>query len=101
MKIVKIRLTQVDQVREFVELTYNCNYDVDLVSDRYTVDAKSLLGIYSLDLSNPLQVVIYGDDSEEYEKALEEACGIAGRFAAGGAADRLRRAGGFGIGGAD
>lgn len=62
MKIVKIRLTQVDQVREFV----------DLVSDRYTVDAKSLLGIYSLDLSNPLQVVIYGDDSEEYEKALEK-----------------------------
>ena len=43
MKIVKIRLTQVDQVREFVELTSNCNYDVDLVSDRYTVDAKSLL----------------------------------------------------------
>ncbi len=72
MKIVKIRLTQVDQVREFVELTSNCNYDVDLVSDRYTVDAKSLLGIYSLDLSNPLQVVIYGDDSEEYEKALEK-----------------------------
>lgn len=57
MKIVKIRLTQVDQVREFVELTSNCNYDVDLVSDRYTVDAKSLLGIYSLDLSNPLQVL--------------------------------------------
>ena len=49
MKIVKIRLTQVDQVREFVELTSNCNYDVD-----------------------PLQVVIYGDDSEEYEKALEK-----------------------------
>lgn len=71
MKVMSIRLTEINQVREFVELTSRCEFDVDLVSDRYTVDAKSLLGIYSLNLSNPLQVVIYGTDTEEYEKELE------------------------------
>ncbi len=71
MKVMSIRLTEINQVREFVELTSKCEFDVDLVSDRYTVDAKSLLGIYSLNLSNPLQVVIYGTDTEEYEKELE------------------------------
>ena len=42
-----------------------------MVSGRYTVDAKSMLGIYSLDLSRPLQVLIYSDDCEELKKALE------------------------------
>ncbi len=72
MKVISIRLTEINQVREFVELTSKCEFDVDLVSDRYTVDAKSLLGIYSLNLSNPLQVVIYGDNTEDFEKALEK-----------------------------
>ncbi len=40
-------------------------YEMDLVSGRYTIDAKSLLGIYSLDLSNPLTLVIYSDSCEE------------------------------------
>lgn len=72
MKVMSIRLTKINQVREFVELTSKCEFDVDLVSDRYTVDAKSLLGIYSLKLSNPLQVVMYGDNTEDFEKALEK-----------------------------
>lgn len=72
MKVMSIRLTEINQVREFVELTSKYEFDVDLVSDRYTVDAKSLLGIYSLNLSNPLQVVIYGDNTEDFEKALEK-----------------------------
>jgi len=72
MKVMSIRLTEINQVREFVELTSKCEFDVDLVSDRYTVDAKSLLGIYSLNLSNPLQVVMYGDNTEDFEKALEK-----------------------------
>lgn len=72
MKVISIRLTEINQVREFVELTSKCEFDVDLVSDRYTVDAKSLLGIYSLNLSNPLQVVMYGNNTEDFEKALEK-----------------------------
>lgn len=70
MKEITIRLTAVNQVRDFVNLATQCDFDIDLVSGRYTVDAKSLLGIYSLDLSNPLKVVIYGDDSAEFEQGL-------------------------------
>lgn len=41
------------------------------MSGRYTVDAKSLLGIYSLNLKEPLKLIIYGDDTEKPEKLLE------------------------------
>ena len=47
-------------------------YDVFMVSRRYTINTKSLLGIYSLDLNRPLQVVMYSDDCEELKKELAE-----------------------------
>ena len=70
MKVIPIQLTQVSQVRDFVNLTVKYPFDIDLVSGRHTVDAKSLLGIYSLDLSNPLKVVIYSDDTAQLEAEL-------------------------------
>lgn len=70
MKVIPIQLTQVSQVRDFVNLTVKYSFDIDLVSGRYTVDAKSLLGIYSLDLSTPLKVVIYSDDTAQLEADL-------------------------------
>ena len=70
MKVVPIQLTQVSQVRDFVNLAAKYPFDIDLVSGRYTVDAKSLLGIYSLDLSNPLSIVIYSDDTTALEAEL-------------------------------
>ena len=54
MTKLQIRMRQVDQVKDFVDLLSKYPYEMDLVSGRYTIDAKSLLGIYSLDLSNPL-----------------------------------------------
>lgn len=70
MKVIPIQLTQVSQVRDFVNLTVKYPFDIDLVSGRDTVDAKSLLGIYSLDLSTPLKVVIYSDDTAQLEAEL-------------------------------
>lgn len=64
MTEVKIRLQQTDQVKKLVDFLAPCPYEVNLVSGRYTIDAKSLLGIYSLDLSNPLTLVIYSDDCD-------------------------------------
>ena len=64
MTEVKIRLQQTDQVKKLVDFLTPCPYEVNLVSGRYTIDAKSLLGIYSLDLSNPLTLVIYSDDCD-------------------------------------
>ena len=65
-------ITQVDQVKRFVNLVAQAPYDVDMVSGRYTVNAKSMLGIYSLDLSKPIQVLIYSDNCEELKKELAE-----------------------------
>ncbi len=72
MQAVTISLTEVNQVKRFVNLIGQAPFDVDVVSGRYTVNAKSMLGIYSLDLSKPIQVVIYSDDCEELKKNLTE-----------------------------
>lgn len=70
MEAVTISLTQVSQVQQFVNVVSKVPYDVDMVSGRYTINAKSLLGIYSLDLNRPLQVVMYSDDCEDLKKEL-------------------------------
>ena len=72
MQAVTISLTQVQQVQQFVNLVSKYHFDVDIVSDRYTVNAKSLLGIYNLDLNKPLKVLIYSDDCEELKTELKE-----------------------------
>ena len=72
MQAVTISLTQVQQVQQFVNLVSKYPFDVDIVSGRYTVNAKSLLGIYSLDLNKPLKVLIYSDDCEELKTELKE-----------------------------
>ena len=72
MQAVTISLTQVHQVQQFVNLVNKYPFDVDIVSGRYTVNAKSLLGIYSLDLNKPLKVLIYSDDCEELKTELKE-----------------------------
>ena len=72
MQAVTISLTQVQQVQQFVNLVSKYHFDVDIVSGRYTVNAKSLLGIYSLDLNKPLKVLIYSDDCEELKTELKK-----------------------------
>ena len=72
MQAVTISLTEVNQVKRFVSLVERAPCDVDVVSGHYTVNAKSMLGLYSLDLSKPVQVLIYGDDCVGLAKQLEE-----------------------------
>ncbi len=62
MKSVKISLEMAQRVKEFVAITQDCDYEILLKSGKYVVDAKSILGIFSLDLSKPLTVEIYSDD---------------------------------------
>ena len=71
MTVLTVAFTQISQVPAFVNLATQYPDDVDLVSGRYTVDAKSLLGIYSLDLRNPVKVVIYGENSELLAEKLK------------------------------
>ncbi len=71
MKSLKISLEMAQKVKEFVTLTQACDYEILLKSGKYVVDAKSILGIFSLDLSKPLTVEIYSDDCAELLAQLQ------------------------------
>lgn len=64
MKELKIMLSTIEDVKEFVNITNRYKFDCDLVSGRYAVDAKSIMGIFSLDLAKPLKMVIRNENAE-------------------------------------
>ena len=64
MKTINILLRSISDVKEFVNIISKCEYDVDLVSGRYIVDAKSIMGIFSLDLAKPISANIHSDDCQ-------------------------------------
>ena len=65
MKTVKISLNSIDKVKSFVNDITKFEYDFDHVSGRYVIDAKSIMGIFSLDLSKPIDLNIHADDNVE------------------------------------
>jgi len=62
MKTVDISLNSIDKVKSFVNDINRFDYDFDLVSGRYVIDAKSIMGIFSLDLSKPITLNIHAED---------------------------------------
>lgn len=72
MKNYKISLPAINDVKDFVNILMKFDFDVDLVSGRYAVDAKSIMGIFSLDLSKPIELNAHTDEPAELEKALEK-----------------------------
>ena len=63
MKTVQISLNSIDKVKSFVNDITKFNNDFDLVSGRYVIDAKSIMGIFSLDLSKPIDLNIHAEDN--------------------------------------
>lgn len=72
MKSIKISLEMAQRVKEFVNITQNYACEILLKSGKYVVDAKSILGIFSLDLSLPLTVEIYDDNCTELIERLKK-----------------------------
>lgn len=72
MEEFMIKLNSIDEVKEFVALTNKCAFDVDLMSGRYAIDAKSIMGIFSLDLSKALKMIVHAD-SDAAADFVEEA----------------------------
>ncbi len=70
MQEVMIRLNTVQDIRAFVETVTMTDIEVDLCSHRYVVDAKSIMGIYSLDLLNPIKMIVHCDDCPELMEKL-------------------------------
>lgn len=61
----KIFLKTINDVNDFVNTVKNFSFDIDLLSGRYVVDAKSIMGIFSLDLSKPINVEIHCDSCDD------------------------------------
>lgn len=71
MTTLEISLVTIDQVKRFVDMVSRVDGDVDLVSGRYTVDAKSIMGIFSFDISKPMELRIHRE-AEEIGELLEQ-----------------------------
>ena len=69
MKTVQISLNSIDKVKSFVNAITKFSNDFDLVSGRYVIDAKSIMGIFSLDLSKPIDLAIHAE--EEMDAILD------------------------------
>ncbi len=64
MKTFNILLSSINDVKDFVNIVSRYEFDVDLTSGRYVVDAKSIMGIFSLDLSKPIKVEVHSESPE-------------------------------------
>ena len=64
MKEINIKLSNVQDIREFVNIVILSDYDVDLIQGRYVIDAKSIMGIFSLDLLSPIKLVAHTENPE-------------------------------------
>lgn len=63
MKTVSISLNSIDKVKAFVNDITKFDTDFDLISGRYVIDAKSIMGIFSLDLAKPIELNIHGEEN--------------------------------------
>lgn len=68
---ITVLLNQIESVRRFVDVVGKIDADCDLVRGRYVIDAKSIMGVFSLDLSKPLDLVIHAEaeDIPEVQRA--------------------------------
>lgn len=72
MKKTKIRLGSISDVKTFVSVVSMYDFDVDLASGRYAVDAKSIMGIFSLDLSNSIELIAHTDDADKFFDEIKQ-----------------------------
>ncbi len=70
MKSVMLKLSQAEEVKEFVNTVNRYSYEMDLRAGRHVVDAKSILGIFSLDLSKPIALEIYAEQCDDLLQSI-------------------------------
>ena len=66
-----VNLNSIERVKNFVNQIINIESDVDLIYGRYTLDAKSIIAIFSINLNNKLKLVLHSDDEDEIRKFNE------------------------------
>ena len=65
MTNVMIKLQDINQTKALVQAVATSPYDIDIASGRYLINAKSILGIFSLDIEKPMELIIHGEDCDE------------------------------------
>ena len=71
MTTANIKLSTINDVRNFVNTVSKVDAEIDLKSGRYVVDAKSIMGIFSLDLASPIEMTIHSDAPEQILEELK------------------------------
>ena len=71
MRTFNIILKSINDVKDFVNIVNKYDFDVDMTSGRYVVDAKSIMGIFSLDLSKPIKVEVHSDDCSNFFEEIK------------------------------
>ncbi|MBQ1260485.1 MAG: HPr family phosphocarrier protein [Clostridia bacterium] len=71
MKQTTIKLSNIQDIRDFVNQVIMVDYEVDLAQGRYIIDAKSIMGIFSLDLLSPITLVAHTDYAEDFFEKIE------------------------------
>lgn len=72
MKKVKILINSIDKVKRFVSIANKFTTTMDIASGRYIIDAKSIMGIFSMDLNRPMELIIHSKDEKEINIILAE-----------------------------
>ena len=71
MKNTQILIDSIDKVKAFVNEIARFDCDFDLISGRYVIDAKSIMGIFSLDISKPIELDIHVNDEAEAAEIMK------------------------------
>lgn len=66
MEILKIKLGTVEDIKTLVDAATKCQYDIELSSGSYSIDAKSIMGIFGLDLSKPVELTLHSDSCDAF-----------------------------------
>lgn len=72
----KILVGTIDNVKKLCAIATNSEYDIDLVSGRYVIDAKSIMGIFSLDLSKVIEIHVHTEDEAGANALFEQLDGM-------------------------
>lgn len=75
MRTFTIKLNEIDKIKTFVNIVNECCFDIEIQSDKYIINAKSIMGIFSIDLSQPVTLVVHADkagDVANLRKALSD-----------------------------
>ena len=71
MNGIKIKL-KYDDLKEFIKITTSFESNIDMIKDRYVIDARSIMGIMSLDFTQPIMVVIHSVNEDEIVRFYDE-----------------------------